>query len=52
MAEIDGVEAIRDNQKLFELTTKFAPVSIAANGSAIAIGGEVSSLLADYRSIM
>lgn len=45
VAEINGVEAIRSNQRVFELQTKFAPSAVAASGSVVAVGGEVSDWL-------
>ena len=41
VAEINSVEAIRSNQRVFELQTKFTPSSVAAFGSVVAVGGEV-----------
>lgn len=40
VAETDVVEAIRSNQKVFELKPKFAPSVVAAIGSTVAVGGE------------
>ncbi|KAL6306374.1 WD40 repeat-like protein [Sparassis latifolia] len=40
VAETSSVEAIRSNQKVFELQAKFPPSSVAASGSVIAVGGE------------
>ncbi|KAF7795659.1 hypothetical protein EIP86_006824 [Pleurotus ostreatoroseus] len=40
VAEINSVEAIRSNQRVFELQTKFTPSSVAAFGSVVAVGGE------------
>ena len=45
IAEVNGVEAVRSNQKVFELPTKYAPSAIAAVGNVVAIGGEVSDTL-------
>lgn len=42
VAEAGGVEAVRSNQRVFELKPKFAPSAVAASGSVVAIGGEVS----------
>jgi hypothetical protein len=42
VAEVNGVEAIRDNQKVFELVAKFSAGSVAVNGSTVAVGGEVT----------
>ena len=49
VVEAGGVEAVRSNQRVFELKPKFAPSAVAASGSVVAIGGEVScaSLLCD-----
>jgi WD repeat-containing protein 1 (actin-interacting protein 1) len=41
VAEINGVEAIRDNQKLSTLATPSPPYSIAAHGNVVAVGSEV-----------
>lgn len=40
IAEINGVEAIRDNQKVFELKTSYAPSAVAAGRSIniVAVG--------------
>jgi len=40
VAEINGVEAIRDNQKVFELKTSYTPSAVAASRSfnIVAIG--------------
>lgn len=43
IAEIDSVEAVRSNQKVFDLPLKYTPSSIAATGSFVAIGGEVGT---------
>jgi hypothetical protein len=43
IAEINGVEAIRDNQKVFELKTSYAPSAVAA-GNIVAVG-EVGVIL-------
>jgi WD repeat-containing protein 1 (actin-interacting protein 1) len=45
LAEPDRVEAIRANQKVFELKTggRYVPSTVAAIGSVVAIGGEVRS---------
>jgi len=40
VAEANGVEAIRSNQKVFELKPKFTPSAVAASGSVVAVGGE------------
>jgi len=45
VAEVDVVEAFRSNQKVYELKTKFAPTAVAAQGSTVAIGGDVCYLL-------
>lgn len=41
LAEINGLEVVRDNQKSFELSTSFTPSAIDAHGSLVAVGGEV-----------
>ncbi|KAJ7461763.1 WD40 repeat-like protein [Mycena galericulata] len=42
VAEAGGVEAIRDNQKVAHLATKYAPSAVAgaAQGKLVAVGGE------------
>lgn len=42
LAEINGLEVVRDNQKTFELSTSFGPSTIDVHGSLVAVGGEVS----------
>ena len=44
MAEVNGIEAIRNNQKIFELPTKFSPSSLAAHEGIVIVGGEVCQL--------
>ena len=44
LAEINGLEVVRDNQKTFELSTSFTPSAIDAYGSMVAVGGEVGYL--------
>lgn len=43
VAEVNGVDAIRSNQKLFELKTKYGPNSVAVSKSLVAVGGDVCS---------
>lgn len=38
VAEISGVEAIRDNQKISELKSSYAPSAVATSKSFVAIG--------------
>ncbi|KAI0716528.1 WD40 repeat-like protein [Earliella scabrosa] len=40
VAEVDSVEAVRSNQKVFALPLKYTPSAIAAGGSVVAVGGE------------
>ncbi|KAI0805965.1 WD40 repeat-like protein [Irpex lacteus] len=40
LVEPDRVEAVRSNQKVHELKTKYVPTAVGASGSVIAIGGE------------
>jgi len=40
LAEINGLEVVRDNQKTFELSTSFGPSTIDVHGSLVAVGGE------------
>lgn len=47
VAEAGGVEAVRENQRVFEVKPKFAPSAVAASGSVVAVGGEVSLSPAD-----
>ena len=44
LAEINGLEVVRDNQKIFELSTSFTPSAVDVHGSLVAVGGEVSCL--------
>ena len=44
LAEINGLEVVRDNQKTFELSTSFTPSAIDVRGSLVVVGGEVSYL--------
>lgn len=39
--ETESVEAVRSNQKVFDLPLKYTPSAIAAAGSVVAVGGEV-----------
>ena len=41
LAEINGLEVVRDNQKTFELSPSFTPSAIDVHGSLVAVGGEV-----------
>ena len=41
IAEVDGIEAIRSNQRVFELKPKFTPSAVAVSGTTVAVGGEV-----------
>lgn len=41
VAEVDKIEAVRSNQKVFDLALKYTPSAIAAVGSVVAVGGEV-----------
>ncbi|KAI0690233.1 WD40 repeat-like protein [Cerioporus squamosus] len=40
VAEVDKIEAVRSNQKVFELALKYSPSAIAAAGNVVAVGGE------------
>ncbi|TFY62674.1 hypothetical protein EVJ58_g3719 [Rhodofomes roseus] len=40
VAEANGIEAIRSNQRVFELKPKFTPSAVSASGSVVAVGGE------------
>ncbi|TBU43911.1 WD40 repeat-like protein [Dichomitus squalens] len=40
VAEVESVEAVRSNQKVFDLPLKYTPSAIAASGSQVAVGGE------------
>jgi hypothetical protein len=42
VAGITSVEAIRNNQRLFELKPSYAPSVVGAGGLVVAVGGEVS----------
>ena len=53
MAEINGLEVVRDNQKTSELSTSFTPSAIDARGSLVAVGGEVGySILVPHLGLM
>ncbi|KAI0676451.1 WD40 repeat-like protein [Trametes maxima] len=38
--ETQNIEAVRSNQKVFDLALKYTPSAIAATGSIVAVGGE------------
>ncbi|KAJ7689439.1 WD40 repeat-like protein [Mycena rosella] len=40
VAEGAGVEAVRENQKVAHLATKYAPGAVGAHGTLVAVGGE------------
>ncbi|KZT25763.1 WD40 repeat-like protein [Neolentinus lepideus HHB14362 ss-1] len=40
VAEVNAIEAIRSNQKIFELSVGYVPSSVSAHRSLVAIGGE------------
>ncbi|KAF9788338.1 WD40 repeat-like protein [Thelephora terrestris] len=40
LAEINGLEVVRDNQKISELSTSFTPSAIDVHDSLVAVGGE------------
>ncbi|KAH7913317.1 WD40-repeat-containing domain protein [Hygrophoropsis aurantiaca] len=40
ISETGGVEAVRDNQRVFELKANYSPSAIAVGGDVVAIGGE------------
>ncbi|TRM63711.1 WD40-repeat-containing domain protein [Schizophyllum amplum] len=44
VAEIGGVEAVRSNQRVAEVKTKYAPSAVAATGSVVAVGAEDSKV--------
>lgn len=41
VAEMNNVEVMRSNQKVFEIAPKYSPSAIAVSGSLVAVGGEV-----------
>ena len=41
VAEVESIEAVQSNQKVFDLSLKYSPSAIAASGSLVAVGGEV-----------
>lgn len=45
LAEINGLEVVRDNQRTFELSTSFTPTAIDVHGSLVVVGGEVRRFL-------
>ncbi|RPD75554.1 WD40 repeat-like protein [Lentinus tigrinus ALCF2SS1-7] len=40
VAEVDKIEAVRSNQKVFDVALKYTPSAIAAAGNLVAVGGE------------
>ncbi|KZP33736.1 WD40 repeat-like protein [Athelia psychrophila] len=54
VAEISGVEAIRDNLKISELKASYEPSTVAASGSSVAVGeaGKVHIHEWDGKSLM
>jgi len=42
VAGTSSVEAIRDNQRVFELKSSYVPSAVSAGGNVVAVGGEVS----------
>ncbi|KAJ7468007.1 WD40-repeat-containing domain protein [Mycena latifolia] len=40
VVEASGVEAIRNNQKVAHLATKYTPSAVGTNGALVAVGGE------------
>ncbi|PBK89803.1 WD40 repeat-like protein [Armillaria gallica] len=48
VAEVNTVEVIRSNQKVFEITPKSAPTAVAATGKLVAVGGEQKVVLYDW----
>ncbi|KAJ7100107.1 WD40-repeat-containing domain protein [Mycena belliarum] len=40
VVEANGVEAIRNNQKVAHLATKYAPSAVGTSGALVAVGGE------------
>lgn len=45
VVEAGGVEAIRNNQKVAHLPTKYVPSAVGTTAALVAVGGEVGSLL-------
>ena len=45
VVEIDVIEAVRSNQRVFELKPKYSPSAIAAMRDIVAVGSEVGSLI-------
>ncbi|KAK0458981.1 WD40 repeat-like protein [Desarmillaria tabescens] len=48
VAEVNTVEVIRSNQKVFEITPKSAPTAVAASGNLVAVGGEQKVVLYEW----
>ncbi|KAK0496108.1 quinon protein alcohol dehydrogenase-like superfamily [Armillaria luteobubalina] len=48
VAEVNTVEVIRSNQKVFEITPKSAPTAVAATGKLVAVGGEQKVALYEW----
>ncbi|KAK7044799.1 WD40 repeat-like protein [Favolaschia claudopus] len=40
VVEVNGIEAIRNNQKVAHLATKYAPSAVGTSGTLVAVGGE------------
>lgn len=45
VVEQKGIEAIRSNQKVFDLKPTYDPTAVAATGATVAIGAQVYLLL-------
>lgn len=41
VAEMNNIEVVRSNQKVFDVKPKFTPSAVAVSGSLVAVGGEV-----------
>jgi len=48
VVEINVIEAIRSNQRVFELKPKYSPSAIAATRDIVAVGSEVSCLIENF----
>ncbi|KAK0220027.1 WD40 repeat-like protein [Armillaria fumosa] len=48
VAEVNTVEVIRSNQKVFEITPKSAPTAVAVTGKLVAVGGEQKVVLYEW----
>ncbi|EJF61335.1 hypothetical protein DICSQDRAFT_170098 [Dichomitus squalens LYAD-421 SS1] len=51
VVEVESVEAVPSNQKVFDLPLKYSPSAIAASGLLVAVGGEIIKQAAKSNNI-